>query len=80
MVKVGTQLIDQEGNILVFDLDRGLFTKDVYPGEEAMVPVPIRVDRPGRFIIGIDLVSDHITWFKQQGSKPLFLEVHVVEA
>lgn len=80
MVKVGTQLVDLEGNILVFDLDRGLLTKDVYPGEEALVPVPIRVDRPGRFIIGIDLVSDHITWFKQQGSKPLFLEVNVVEA
>lgn len=80
MVKVGTQLCDLEGNILVFDLDRGLFTRDVYPGEEAIVPVPIRVARPGRFIIGIDLVSDHITWFKQQGSKPLFLEVNVVEA
>ncbi len=80
MVKVGTQLLDQNGQILVFDLDRGIFTRDVYPGEEGIVPVPIRVDRPGEFVIGVDLVSDHITWFKQQGSKPLFIKVRIVEA
>jgi SAM-dependent methyltransferase len=79
MVKAGTQLLDRDHNILVFDLDRGIFTRDVYPGETAVVPLPIRVDRPGEFTIGIDLVSDHITWFKNQGSKPLYLDVTIRE-
>ena len=79
MVKVGTQLLDRDRNVLVFDLDRGIFQKDVYPGQEAMVNLPIRVDRTGEFIIGIDLVSDHVTWFNLQGSNPLYLDVTIRE-
>jgi hypothetical protein len=35
---------------------------------------------PGKYILKIDLVAEHVAWFEQQGSKPLLLHFNVVEA
>ncbi len=77
VVKVGAHLYDAERKLLNLDLFRSTFDHDVLAGQTVEHHTSIAFDRPGKFILGIDLVSEHICWFENVGSQPVFVQVEV---
>ena len=58
---------------IVFDGDRTLLPKDkVSPGEEVGMDLKIKApDKPGNYILQVDMVHEGLTWFSYQGVPPL---------
>ncbi len=60
----------QESHPQLFQL-RGLLPYDVAPGEEVFISVQLKTpDLAGEYLIQLDMVSELIQWFANQGSKP----------
>ena len=78
VVKIGGHLYD--GNMQLLDLDflRSRFQRDVPPGQQVENTLSFSVDKPGKYRLVLDLVSERITWFDASGSKPLRLDITVV--
>jgi hypothetical protein len=77
MVKVGGHLYDQDMRLLDHDFLRVQLEHDVSPGQEVAVEDSFAGDRPGRYYVLLELVSERVAWFAQAGSEPLRLEVQV---
>lgn len=76
VVKVGFSIIDKD--LKEIGAGRGILGYDIYPGKEANVPLSFKAPiNKGRYILKLDMVSEHVTWFEQQGSKPVFLPLIV---
>lgn len=57
---------------------RAFLPKALKPGEEVEIPFPIVApDRPGDFIVEIDMVQEGIAWFVSKGSAPVKLKIKV---
>jgi LCP family protein required for cell wall assembly len=58
---------------VVFDGERSLLVKDkVSPGEEVEMDLKIKApDKPGNYILQVDMVHEGLTWFSYQGVPPL---------
>ena len=67
------------GGEIVDNLDgRSNLPRDLWPGEEAVVPLKIKApDRPGAYLLEIDMVQEGVTFFKGRDSEPLQLQVEV---
>ena len=51
---------------------------DVAPGESARVEIALRApDAPGEYLLEFDMVSEHLAWFEDLGSKVLRRELVV---
>jgi SAM-dependent methyltransferase len=68
-VRLGIQLLDESGRMLVRDYHRIALPHDVSPGTSVDVsftcPAP---DTPGRYALKFDLVAEGVTWFETEGS------------
>jgi hypothetical protein len=64
---------------LVTNLDgRSPLPRDLWPGEEASVPLKIKVPgRPGDYVLEFDMVQEGVTFFKDRDSEPLQIRVRV---
>ena len=52
--------------------------RDVKPGETVTVQLTARApSQPGTYHIEFDMVSEHVTWFQDAGSRSLVHELHV---
>jgi len=50
------------------------------PGEAALVPLRVLApERPGRYVLDIDLVHEGVTWFAGRGSAPARLRLVVTD-
>lgn len=57
---------------------RAVLTHDVPPGQAVrLTPDILAPDRAGAYILVLDMVSEHLTWFATQGAAPARLEVSV---
>jgi LCP family protein required for cell wall assembly len=58
---------------IVFDGERSLLVKDkILPGEEVEMYLKIKApDKPGNYILQVDMVHEGLTWFSYQGVPPL---------
>lgn len=67
------------GGRIVNNLDgRGGLPRDLWPGEEAVVPLKIKAPKePGVYVLEIDVVQEQVTFFKDRDSEPLHLTVRV---
>ena len=76
-VKVGFSIIDKD--LKEIGAGRGILGYDIYPGKEANIPLSFKAPiNKGRYILKLDMVSERVTWFEQQGgSKPIFLPLIV---
>lgn len=69
LVRLGAQLCDTEGAVIDRDYERAWLPEALQPGAVATIPVTITApDRPGRYVLKFDLVSEGIDWFEACGS------------
>ena len=78
LVRLGAQLLDDRGELLNRDFARAWLPADIAPGTAANVEIEIPApDKPGRYRLKFDLVSEGIDWFEACGSpttiKPLLV-------
>jgi hypothetical protein len=69
LVRLGAQLCAADGSVINRDYERAWLPKTLEPGAAVDVPVTITApDRPGRYALKFDLVSEGIDWFEACGS------------
>jgi uncharacterized Fe-S cluster-containing radical SAM superfamily protein len=69
LVRLGAQLCDRNSTVINRDFERAWLPGNLPPG--ATVDVPVRFtapERPGRYALKFDLVSEGIDWFEACGS------------
>ena len=70
LVRLGAQLCDESGTLINRDFARAWLPQPLEPGARTNVPITIpALDRPGRYQLKFDLVSEGIDWFEQCGSE-----------
>jgi MoaA/NifB/PqqE/SkfB family radical SAM enzyme len=71
LVRLGAQLLDANGGLLNRDYARAWLPGDIPPGGTTEVKIDIPLpDKPGRYALKFDLVSEGIDWFEACGSEP----------
>jgi MoaA/NifB/PqqE/SkfB family radical SAM enzyme len=69
LVRLGAQLCDTAGTVIDRDFARAWLPQTLDPGGTLDVPIVIPApDRPGRYSLKFDLVSEGIDWFEHCGS------------
>ena len=69
LVRLGAQLCDASGNVVNRDYERAWLPHDVPPGATADIAMTITPpEKPGRYTLKFDLVSEGIDWFESCGS------------
>jgi hypothetical protein len=69
LVRLGAQLCSENGAVMNRDYERAWLPASLPPGQTATIPVTIKApDRPGRYMLKFDLVSEGIDWFEACGS------------
>ena len=69
LVRLGAQLCARDGRLMNRDLARAWLPQTLDPGAVAEVPIEVPVpERPGRYALKFDLVSEGIDWFEHCGS------------
>lgn len=77
VVKIGTHLYDENDHLLMIDHTRHLFDKEIHPGETIEKDLTFNFNKPGKYKIVVDLVSEGVTWFETVGSRPTIVTVSV---
>jgi hypothetical protein len=69
LVRLGAQLTDANGVMIDRDHARAWLPRDLGPGDQAEVRIEVPApERPGRYGLKFDLVSEGIDWFEACGS------------
>jgi hypothetical protein len=69
LVRVGAQLCDASGAVINRDYERAWLPATLQPGDVADVEMTITPpEKPGRYALKFDLVSEGIDWFEACGS------------
>jgi SAM-dependent methyltransferase len=78
-VRLGLQLLDGEGRVMVKDFHRVALPRAIAPGQTVALvfscPVP---PAPGLYGLKCDLVAEGVTWFETEGSAPASRPLRVV--
>jgi MoaA/NifB/PqqE/SkfB family radical SAM enzyme len=70
LVRLGAQLCDASGTLIDRDFARAWLPRPLEPGAKTNVPITIpALERPGRYQLKFDLVSEGIDWFERCGSE-----------
>jgi MoaA/NifB/PqqE/SkfB family radical SAM enzyme len=71
LVRLGAQLCDGDGALLNRDHARAWLPRTLAPGAAADIAIDVPMpQKPGRYALKFDLVSEGIDWFEACGSKP----------
>jgi hypothetical protein len=69
VIRLGAQLMDDQGNLINRDHARAWLPGDLGPGGSADIQIEVTApDKPGRYALKFDLVSEGIDWFESCGS------------
>ena len=82
-VGCGAHLYDGSGTLLEFDAGVspiGDPPQEVAPGETIAVRVRVPSQRAGRYIVELDCVAAHVSWFAPLGSRPVRVEITVASS
>ena len=79
LVRLGAQLCAEDGTLINRDYERAWLPAHLQAGATVAIPITVTApDRPGRYQLKFDLVSEGIDWFEQCGSpttmKPLLVQ------
>ena len=70
LVRLGAQLCDAAGTMLDRDFARAWLPSALEPGARADIRITLpALERPGRYQLKFDLVSEGIDWFERCGSE-----------
>jgi hypothetical protein len=79
-VSVGLQLLDANHRLVHRDYARQPLSRDVRPGDACAATVScLAPDRPGRYFLKVDLVSEGVTWFETLGTTSVVQPLDVGE-
>ncbi|HKG15247.1 MAG TPA: hypothetical protein VKB12_18125, partial [Pyrinomonadaceae bacterium] len=71
--------LDREGEPLSWYHAGAYLPADIAPGESAVVEIPLRApEAAGEYLLEFDMVSEHLAWFEDLGSKVLRRALSVV--
>ena len=77
---VGNHWRRDDGTIATLDDGRAYLPRSVGPADTVDVALTIRApETPGRYVVEIDLVQEHVSWFSQRGSPTARVTVDVTE-
>ena len=77
VVKLGTHLYDEKGNLLAFDFSRHSFENNVLPNQKVHMRASLQFPTRGTFTVAFDLVSEGVCWFEIVGSRAKYICVRV---
>ena len=61
--------LERDGTVAQLDGIRNALPRVVLPGEQVVVPLKVRrPNRPGRYVLAVDLVRERTTWYSDAGS------------
>lgn len=71
-VHLVAHVLDHEGEPISWYHAGAYLPSDVAPGESAVIEIAMRApEAPGAYLIEFDMVSEHLAWFEDLGSKVL---------
>lgn len=77
-IQLGNHWRREDGSVAVQDDGRMILSRDLGPGEEVELRLPINAPgRPGEYILELDMVEEGVTWFREQGSQSCTRRVRV---
>jgi SAM-dependent methyltransferase len=80
-LSVGNHWLDPGDNVVQMDDARAALPVRLAPGDTVVVPLTVRApDVPGSYLLELDLVQEHVAWFRDKGSIPCAVPVTVVAA
>jgi hypothetical protein len=75
-VRLGLQLLTPERKLLHMDFARGVLPIDVEPGGRVDVAVAVTLpDAAAPYVLKLDMVNEHICWFEDVGSRPIYVSL-----
>jgi ubiquinone/menaquinone biosynthesis C-methylase UbiE len=75
-VRMGVQLFEPDHSLIDLDFFRAEIPAQVPPGGEAVVPVGFALPDPvASYVVKLDMVDEHLCWFEDTGSRPLYLSL-----
>jgi hypothetical protein len=79
LVRLGAQLCTASGSLLNRDFERAWLPATLQPGAQADVAITVTApDKPGRYALKFDLVSEGIDWFEACGSPTTTRTLYVI--
>jgi hypothetical protein len=77
-VAVGNSWLDNKGQLLTNMDGRYGLPSNLGPGRDVEVPLAITApDKPGDYVLQLDMVQEGVTWFHEKGSPVLKVNVKV---
>lgn len=77
-VRLGAHLFGDGDEEIAWDYGRTALPHDLAPGEAVDLELKLRApDKPGRYVLELDMVSEHVAWFEDAGSSTLGVELTV---
>jgi SAM-dependent methyltransferase len=75
-VRLGLQLLGPDRSLLNLDFARVELPKDLSPGEAVSLAVDVALPDPeAPYVLKLDMVDEHLCWFEDVGSRPLYLSL-----
>lgn len=75
-VRLGMQLMTPDHHLLQLDFARAELPADVPGGGAADVPVELTLPDAGTpYLLKLDMVDEHVCWFEDVGSRPIYVAV-----
>ena len=79
LVRLGAQLCARDGSLINRDFERAWLPSTLQPGATADVPMTLTApEKPGRYALKFDLVSEGIDWFEACGSPTTMKKLVVI--
>jgi len=78
-VTVGAHLYSADHTILAWSYARGFLTSDIHPGNKQLVDITMTAPQEtGMYVVEFDMVCEMISWFGENGSPTLKVQIEVV--
>jgi hypothetical protein len=78
LVRLGAQLCAPDGTLLNLDHARAWLPRPLGPNDQADITIEVPApERPGKYTLKFDLVSEGIDWFERCGSPVTFKPLYV---
>jgi SAM-dependent methyltransferase len=75
-VRLGVQLLAPDHSLVNLDFARETLPEDVPPGGTLRLPVSLSLPSATEpYVLKLDMVDEHICWFEDAGSRPLYLSL-----